>query len=130
MFSRRSAPSPLPTTRRETRRSLAATMNSSAPAWEGRAAIGTHGVGSVIDKPSVAAEHPTQEGLSPMKKLLAVSLAALAAGLNVGFAADEKKPEDASPPLQSMHIAPERSPALLAKATQSNAREAQALEEI
>jgi hypothetical protein len=65
-----------------------------------------------------------------MKKLLVPSLAAFVAGLNVSFAADEKKPGDASPPLQSMHVDPERSATYLPEAQQLNTDDATALEEI
>ena len=65
-----------------------------------------------------------------MKKLIAPLLAALVAGLNASYAADETKPGDAAPPLQSMHVAAERSPALLPKAKPLNANDAKRLEEI
>jgi hypothetical protein len=65
-----------------------------------------------------------------MKKLLVPSLAALIGSLNVGLAADENRPAGASPPLESMHVAPERSPAFLPKAKQLNTHDAKSLQDI
>jgi hypothetical protein len=65
-----------------------------------------------------------------MKNRFLPSLAALFAGLNVSFAADEKKPGEAAPGLKSTQVSPEHIVPRLPEAKQLNPEAAKALEEL
>ena len=65
-----------------------------------------------------------------MKKLLLPSLAALAVGLNISFAADDQKPTEREPDMSPLHVSPERTASRLPAAKELEADSAKRLEEL